>query len=280
MPVAQFCNFHAQEKSILPANRTMKNVLFLHLIFSITLSGFSQTKKILIVATNIDTVNNNRSGSYLPEIAYPFRIFTDNGFEVDILTPKGGKTAIYDNGRVPEPLYIIKMDKLFISKTEQSLSPAQVNIRDYSAVFYPGGHGQYFDVIEDERISGIAARIYDNGGWVATAGHGAASLINIRLSNGKWLVDGKTITCFPSWAEKKYMNISGYGKALYFDMQQVLARRGANLFVSADETSRSDSSLRKIVDQKNRMITGSWADDAQWVAEQMMLFLKKTKPKY
>lgn len=76
------------------------------------------------------------------------------------------------------------------------------------------------------------------------------------------------------------MNISGYGKALYFDMQQVLARRGANLFVSADETSRSDSSLRKIVDQKNRMITGSWADDAQWVAEQMMLFLKKTKPKY
>ncbi|GHN00078.1 dimethylallyltransferase [Cytophagales bacterium WSM2-2] len=227
----------------------------------------------MIVATNVDSVGNNISGSFLMEIAYPFQYFVDNGFDVDIVTPKGGKVAIYDNGKVKDDLKKIRESKLFTSKTATSLSPGNVDTKNYAAIFYPGGHGQYFDVINDERISAIAARIYENGGALGTAGHGAASLINIQLSGGKYLVDGKKITCFPHWAEKKFMNISNYGKLLPFDMQEVLARRGANLIVCTEAT-RPNTEFTHVEDTKARIVTGAFATSAPWVAERMVILLR------
>lgn len=234
---------------------------------------FAQSKKILIVATNVDTVGSHWSGSFLMEIAYPFQYFVDQGYDVDIVTPKGGKTAIYDNAKVAEDLAKIQHSALFLKKTNASLSPVEVKTTDYRAVFYPGGHGQYFDVMYDERISAITAKIYEKGGVVGTAGHGAASLANIQLSNCRFLVSGKKITCFPHWAELKFMEISNYGKLLPFDMEEVLARRGANLVVCTPET-RPNKDYTHILDQKNRLVTGAFATSAQWVAEEMVKLLK------
>lgn len=231
-------------------------------------SAFSQGKRILIVSTNRDTVGTDRSGSFLREIAYPFQYFSSRGFEVDIVTPKGGKAAIYSRDPEADALVTIQTSEAFVSKTMETLSPAQVVPGHYSAVFYPGGHGQYFDVVTDERIARITAAIYEHGGVVGTAGHGAASLINVQLSNGKYLVDDKSMTCFPLWAEKKFMNISSYGKLLAFDMQEVLARRGARLTVCTPETYKNKE-LNQIVDKKNRLVTGAFAGSAQWVAEEM-----------
>ena len=246
--------------------------LMIFFLTLISVMGVSQ-KKVLIVATNIDSVGNNVSGSFLMEIAYPFQYFVDHGFEVDVLTPKGGKVAIYDNGKVKEDLKAIRESKLFKEKMGASLSPADVKIKNYVAVFYPGGHGQYFDVINDERISVITASIYENGGVLGTAGHGVASLINVQLSNGKYLVSGKKITCFPHWAELKFMNISNYGKLLPFDMQEVLARRGANLIVCTEAT-RPQKEFTHVEDADARIVTGAFATSAPWVAERMVYYLQ------
>jgi putative intracellular protease/amidase len=127
--------------------------------------------------------------------------------------------------------------------------------------------------VNDERIAAITAAIYENGGVIGTAGHGVASLINVRLKNGSFLVDGKSITCFPQWAEKKFMNISNYGKLLAFDMQEVLARRGAKLTVCTEATY-GNKELNEVVDKKNRMVTGAFANSAKWVAERMMEIIK------
>jgi hypothetical protein len=81
------------------------------------------------------------------------------------------------------------------------------------------------------------------------------------------------MTCFPLWAEKKFMNISNYGKLLAFDMQEVLARRGAKLTVCTFETYGSKE-LNQIVDNSNRLVTGAFAGSAQWVAEEMAKLMK------
>jgi putative intracellular protease/amidase len=249
-----------------------KIALFGLMILSITVHA--QKNKILIVSTNRDSVGTHASGTYLPEIAYPFQYFTDNGYEVDIVTPKGGKASIYKRD-MPTELEIIFTSKPFVEKTGQTLSPSSVKSNDYAAVFYPGGHGQYFDVVHDERIAQITAAIYEKGGVVGTAGHGVASLIDVRLSTGEYFVSGKKITCFPHWAERKWMNISGYGKLLAFDMEELLARRGAKLVVSSFDT-RSDPTLTLVVDKPNRVVTGSFASSAKWVAEQMTILLSKS----
>jgi putative intracellular protease/amidase len=231
--------------------------------------------KILIVSTNKDSVGRDASGTYIKEIANPFRHFKQKGFELDIVTPKGGKAAIY--GSVTDDLKDIVNDSVYLNKVMHTLSPDQVHYSDYAAVFYPGGHGQYFDVVSDERIAAITAKIYENNGFIGTAGHGVASLINVQLKNGEYLVKGKTMTCFPTWAETAWMNISGYGKYLPFDMQEVLARRGANLIVSRSKETYKEKTLTMITDEKNRIVTGAFAFNATWVAEQMALMISENK---
>ncbi|MFM8741893.1 MAG: hypothetical protein ACKODM_01010, partial [Cytophagales bacterium] len=143
----------------------MRNFITTVLLFT-ALNVYAQKKKILIISTNRDSVGTNASGTYLPEIAYPFQYFTDNGYEIDIVTSKGGKAAIYDRGNLADALSKIKKSGLFITKTSYTLSPLQVKPTEYIAVFYPGGHGQYFDVVHDERIAALTTAIYELGGVV------------------------------------------------------------------------------------------------------------------
>ncbi len=225
-------------------------------------------KKILIVASNINLVGKNESGTFLPEIATPFRYFIDHGYDVDITTPKGGKVAIYAWGDATE------RNELFISKTKNSLSPGELKISEYGAVFYPGGHGQFFDVVNNEAISALVAKIYENGGIIGTTGHGTASLINIKLSNNTYLVEGKKMTCFPHWSELKDMYISDYGKLLPFDMEEILIKRGANLIVCPSK-AKTDKACTQVTDYKNRIITGAFAGDADWVAEEIVKQLQR-----
>ncbi|MBO9574073.1 MAG: hypothetical protein J7497_17935, partial [Chitinophagaceae bacterium] len=55
----------------------------------------SQQKKVLIISTNVDSLQGDANGTFLMEIAYPLLEFAKAGIEVEVLTPNGGKAAIY-----------------------------------------------------------------------------------------------------------------------------------------------------------------------------------------
>jgi putative intracellular protease/amidase len=247
----------------------IRSILTATLILGATIL-FAQ-KRVLIISTNVDSVGNNRSGTYLPEIAYPIKNFTDKGYIVDVVTPLGGNASIYE-AKVPADLAQIRDSKIFIDKVQHTLSPDQVDPSKYNAVYVPGGHGQFFDVATDERIAGIVAKIYESGGVVGTAGHGTASIVNVKLSDCSFLVTRKRVTTFPAWAEDKWMNISNYGKLLPFCMQEVLQRRGAYVVIAEPETT-DNADHTKVVDVANRFVTGSFASSAGWVADEMMKLL-------
>lgn len=257
-------------------NKIISTIILLFFCTDFFAQDSLKPKKILIVATNVDLLGKNENGTYLIEIAYPFQYFIDNGYEVDVLTPKGGQTAIYPKEFAGPGVGKIQRSDLFISKTKNSLSPAEVKYSDYNAVYYPGGYGQFFDVVNNELISSLTAKIYEQGGVVGTAGHGAASLTNIKLTNNKYLVEGKKITCFPWSTEIQAMSISDYGKLLPFNMEEVLKKRGSNLIVCPIEKKPSID-CKNIVDEKSRIVTASYADDALWVAEQITKLLLQTE---
>jgi putative intracellular protease/amidase len=248
----------------------IKSILFLTMI-SVSFLGYAQPKKILIVSTNIDSVGSNVSGTFLMEIAFPFDLFIQNGFEVDIVTPEGGEASVYHSGTMSDELSKIYRSEEFVSKIENSLKPAQVRAGDYAGIYFPGGHGQFWDVVTDERIAAITATIYESGGVVGSAGHGTASLVNVRLSNCNYLVNKKKMTCFPWWTEKEWMIVSDYGKLLPFDMESVLRRRGAELIISKKETMK-DVALSRV--SEARIVTASFASSAKWVAEEMTRLIR------
>lgn len=79
--------------------RQITLTLFFLLLGSILFCQDSlKTKKILIVATNVTLLGKNENGTFIYEVARPFKYFIDNGYDVAFVTPKGGQVAIYPTG--------------------------------------------------------------------------------------------------------------------------------------------------------------------------------------
>lgn len=77
---------------------------------------------------------------------------------------------------------------------------------DYVAIHYAGGHGAMWDFADNKQLANIAARIYENNDVVSAVCHRPAGLVNIELSNGKYLVDGKKINTFTNEEECTLFN--------------------------------------------------------------------------
>lgn len=84
----------------------------------------------------------------------------------------------------------------------ESIPLSAINPADYVAVVYPGGHGPVFDLATDTTSTAIARDVYEKGGVVAAVCHGPAALVNVKLSNGEYLISGKRVTGFSNTEEE------------------------------------------------------------------------------
>ncbi|HEX2629678.1 MAG TPA: DJ-1/PfpI family protein [Chitinophagaceae bacterium] len=248
----------------------MRSILAIAIALT-TLAAKGQQKKILFISTNQREFNNQVNGTFLMEIAHPFNYFKQKGYHIDIVTPAGNAAAIYHTGDTSEALKKIVADSAFAKAIRQTLTPQKAIGKKYNAIFIPGGYGQFIDVIGNESISDLVRKQYESGAAIATVGHGTAVLASLKTSNGNYLVAGKLMTCFPSWAEQEWMVASSFGKALPFDMEQQLRLHGADVRVRTQTNKTKDVLL---VDKKAKLVTGSFAFDAEKVAKALHDLLK------
>jgi len=115
-------------------------------------------KKILIIASNVrdaGDVDKTDARNNLWEVAPPYHMFVMHGFEVDFVSPQGGKLHFsLDADDVDPPgmiAYTIKFER-FREKADNSLRPDQVEADTYAAAFIGGGFGPLFDVANDPAI--------------------------------------------------------------------------------------------------------------------------------
>lgn len=182
-------------------------------------------KKILFVVTSHSKKGNTgqATGYYLAEVAHPWDVLTNAGYEIDFVSPKGGTPPV-DGFNLNDPINKKFWDDSFYrKKIENSLKPEQVNPADYIAILYAGGHGTMWDFPENQELAKIAGTIYEHNGVVSAVCHGPAGLVNIRLSNGKYLVDGKKINSFTNEEEAAV----GLENVVPFLLESRLVERGA-----------------------------------------------------
>jgi len=252
----------------------MNKFFVLFTIFFLVISCNTNEKeknKILFITTNVNEMKNEPNGTYLIELAVPFSQFSKKGFELDIVSPKGGKIPIYHSGDTTSAVKSIIKSELFKSKTKNSIKPIEINPKEYLAVIIPGGYGQFWDTHNDDNILKIISEIYDNGGIIGTIGHGTATLIDVKLKSGEYFVKDKTMTSFPSWNEKNIMKQSDFGKLLPYDMETELLKRGANLKIYNHEKKIN----YEVVDSKNRLVTASFANSGKFVADEIFKLIKQ-----
>jgi putative intracellular protease/amidase len=220
-------------------------------------------KKILIALTSHGQLGQTgrSTGFYLPEAVHPYHVFTRAGYEVDFVSPQGGEPPVdgVDRG---DPLQAAFLDDAAaMAKLRATLRPEQVDPSQYEAIFYAGGHGVMWDFPHHERLAQIAAQIYEANGVVAAVCHGPAALVNIRLSDGRHLVDGKTVSAFTNEEEAAV----GLTEVVPFLLESALRERGAQITKAPNFEAHSAVS--------ERLVTGQNPASATPVAEAVVRVL-------
>jgi putative intracellular protease/amidase len=190
-----------------------------------TKKGETMQKKILFVVTSHDKKGNTGqpTGYYLAEVSHPWEVLTSAGFEIDFVSPKGGKAPVDGFNLNDTTNKKFWEDTTYRNKVEHTMKPSEVNSDNYVAILYAGGHGTMWDFADNAELASIAAKIYENNGVVSAVCHGPAGLVNIKLSNGDYLVKGKKVNAFTNEEETAV----GLEKVVPFLLETKLIERGA-----------------------------------------------------
>ena len=220
-------------------------------------------KKILFVLTSHDSLGNTgeKTGFYLSELTHPWDVLKSAGYEIDFVSPLGGLAPI-DGLDLNDLINKKFMDSQDYSKVSNTLKPVQVNPNDYVAVHYVGGHGTMWDFPDNTEIQNISREIYENGGVVSAVCHGPAGLVNLKLSNGDYLVNGKRVNSFTNEEEiaRKLDHV------VPFLLESKLKERGA-IFEKSDL-------WQEHVTVDERLVTGQNPASAKKLGEEVLRLIK------
>ena len=162
-------------------------------------------KKILCVVTsnNVKGATGIPTGFWLSELTHPLEKFAAAGFAFELASIKGGKPPIDGdsldfNDAVNKKFWD---DADFQRKLANTIKLDDANAADFDAIFFAGGHGVMWDFADSAAIQKVTRDIYERGGIVSAVCHGPAALVNVKLGDGKFLVDGKNLTSFTNGEE-------------------------------------------------------------------------------
>jgi len=162
---------------------------------------------VLIVLTSHDQLGDTgeKTGFWLEEFASPYYHLKDAGVEVTLASPSGGQPPL--DPKSNEPDFHTDATRRFDSDSSarnelaNTAKLAEMNVEDFDAVFYPGGHGPLWDLYSDSDSIALIEKFIAAGKPVAAVCHAPAVLLNVKDENGEPLVKGKNVTGFSNSEE-------------------------------------------------------------------------------
>ena len=223
-------------------------------------------KKVLCVVTSNDVKGDTGipTGFWLSELTHPMAKLEEAGIKTDIASIKGGKPPI-DKDSLDMTDEINKKywhDEDFQHKYNNTFKLSDVNAENYDAIFFAGGHGVMWDFPDSEAVQRVTREIYENGGIVSAVCHGPAALVNVKLSDGSYLVKDKKLTSFTNGEEEEVQATN----LVPFLLESKLIEHGANHEAAANWSNHV------IVD--GRLVTGQNPASAASVGEEIAKLLK------
>ena len=225
-----------------------------------------KAKKVLFVITSHEKMGNTdrKTGFHLGEVSHVYKPIHDAGYEIDFVSPKGGKTFMYGTDMNDSLNLWFVQNPAAYHKLTHAMKPAEVDPSHYAAIYYVGGHGTMWDLPDHKAISQIAKTIYENKGILAAVCHGPSGLVNLKLSNGEYLVKGRKLTSFTDNEERAAQQ----EHVVPFLLETTLRERGA-LFSVAENWQE-----HVVVD--GRLITGQNPASAYQVALEIIKIITGT----
>ncbi|MER6672276.1 type 1 glutamine amidotransferase domain-containing protein [Streptomyces sp. NPDC000983] len=192
--------------------------------------------KILFVLTGADhwtlaDGTRHPSGFWAEEAVAPYQRFKAEGHEIVVATP-GGVVPTVDRGSLAaeanggqENADAIAAGLAAMTELEHPLRLEDVDLDDYAAVFYPGGHGPMEDLAVDATSGRLLVDALDSGKPLAVVCHGPAALLAATREDGSNAFAGYRVAAFTD-AEETQAGLADRAKWL---LQSRLVEAGVDV---------------------------------------------------
>lgn len=164
-------------------------------------------KQILMVITSHDELGETgkKTGFWLEEFAAPYYVFKDSGAEIILASPKGGQPPL-DPKSAEEEFQTAATKRFNADMAAQRALATTIQLKyispdNYDALFYPGGHGPLWDLVEDAHSQNVIEIMHAMGKPVAAVCHAPAVFLHTRKADGSPLVQGRSVTGFSNTEE-------------------------------------------------------------------------------
>jgi putative intracellular protease/amidase len=222
--------------------------------------------KILMVLTSHDKLGNTgrKTGFWLEEVAAPYFVFKDSGADITLASPKGGRPPLDPKSNEPEFRTDLtrrfEKDAAAEAQLDKTVRLDSVKQQDFDTVFYPGGHGPMWDLVEDKNSIKLIESFLAAGKPIAIVCHSTGALRHVKTHDGKPLVQGKEVTGFTNGEEEAV----GLTKVVPFLVEDEMLKLGAvfskkanwavhivrdGLLITGQNPASSGPAARELLDQ-------------------------------
>ncbi len=210
---------------------------------------------ILMIVTSHDRIDaDHPTGLWFEEFAVPYTRFRTAGYAVTVASPRGGDAPI--DARSLEGYHATAENEAARAALRGTHRlDADVSVRDFVAVFLPGGHGTMFDLPDNPHVQRLVREFAEADKVIASVCHGPACLVGVMLRDGTAFVKGRRVTAFTD-SEERAVQLD---RAMPFLLESRLREQGAEFVPAADWADNIVVDGRLVTGQ-NPQSSGSAAD--------------------
>ena len=193
------------------------------------MSTGNKQKRVLLVMSSHDEmgISGKQTGTWFEEVASPYYILTEAGYEVVFASPQGDEAPI-DLLSLKATFTTENTDRfleddvaMFAVKNTRVLR--NINYDTFDAVFLPGGYGLLWDLASDSYVIKLIEDFAASNRPVAMVCHAPAILRDVKKPNGEPFVKGVKLTGFKNDEDAEIELLHH----LLFSLEDELKLRGA-----------------------------------------------------
>jgi putative intracellular protease/amidase len=232
----------------------------------------SRPKRVLILVANptTSTTLGWPVGFWGAEVTHPYYELTQRGVAVTIASPNGGKVEM-DSLSDPRDESKWSADDLItmgflntpelVALLQDTPRLADLDLDAYDAIMVAGGQAPMFSFRDNQEVHDAIRRFYEAEKPTCVYCHGMAALVDLRLSDGSYLVDAKTVTGFAN-VEEDFSDTFVGQRVMPFRVEDELRQRGANYV--------QGGMFKAFAVRDGRLITGQQQYSARKVTEMLI----------
>jgi putative intracellular protease/amidase len=216
------------------------NAIAHHEIVDIT--DFERRPRVLMVVANssVSTTTGWPVGLWAAELFHPYYLFGKKRYEVTIASPDGGKVELdamsdpRDESRWSAD-DLISMGALntpeVVALLDDTPALGSLDLTSFDALVVVGGQGPMFQFRDHPALKDAIRRFYEARKPTAALCHGTSALLDVQLSDGSYLIEGKAMTGFAN-VEEDFVDAAVGKPVMPFRIEDEAKARGAN-FIQA-----------------------------------------------